>query len=79
MTEMWRLLRESVLVQSTVTLILVCAVVFCVLSNRAVPDELWNLLLLIIGFWFGSKSQYQANQVATMLRSASNGSSKRKV
>jgi len=64
MQELWRLLRESVLVQSVVTLILVCSVVWCVLTNRDVPDELWNLLLLVVGFWFGSKSQYQANSVA---------------
>lgn len=57
--EFTRLLYESVIVQSLVTLILVVAVIYCIIVQRAVPAEVWSLLSLVVGYWFGSKSNQQ--------------------
>lgn len=56
MSSFWELLRESVLVQSLVTLMLIGAVVYMYTSGREVPADLVNISLLVLGFWFGSKS-----------------------
>ncbi len=53
----YALLRESVLVQASVTLILVGALVYLYITGAVVPDDLVSLTLLVVGFWFGSKSQ----------------------
>jgi hypothetical protein len=53
----WELFQESVIVQSMVTLILVITLCAMFISGQAVPDLLAQITLLVIGFWFGSKSQ----------------------
>lgn len=55
--EFLRLLEESVLVQSTVTLIAVGVTAYLVLCGADVPREWWAMMGIIIGFWFGSKVQ----------------------
>jgi hypothetical protein len=56
MQTFWQLLRESVLVQSLVTLMLIGAVVYMYVCGREVPADLVNIALLVLGFWFGTKS-----------------------
>lgn len=53
----WRLLEESIIVQSSVTLIAVCVTAYMVLCGKDVPKEWWTIIGIIIGFWFGSKVQ----------------------
>jgi arginine exporter protein ArgO len=52
-----RLLEESVIVQSTVTLIAVGVTSYMVIKQVPVPKEFWTMNGIIIGFWFGSKTQ----------------------
>jgi len=56
------LLRESVIVQSTVTLALVITLCVMFATERPVPDLLAQITLLVIGFWFGSKTQLFLNR-----------------
>jgi len=56
------LLRESVIVQSTVTLALVITLCVMFATGRPVPDLLAQITLLVIGFWFGSKTQLFLNR-----------------
>jgi len=51
------LLRESVLIQAAVTLIMVIGMVYMYAIGRDIPADYLSLLSLIIGFWFGSKTQ----------------------
>jgi len=67
MDTFWTLLKESIIVQSIVTLALVLTIIVLVLTNRPVPDVLVNLTTLVIGYWFGTKVQHAAN-VATIQR-----------
>ena len=67
---------QSIIIQSTITLLLIgalCALwVFAAVNRIAVeqviPKELLNITLLVLGFWFGQKtqvsSQRQTNDVA---------------
>jgi hypothetical protein len=56
MQTFWQLLRESILVQSLVTLMLVGAIIYMYVVGREVPADLVNISLLVLGFWFGTKS-----------------------
>ena len=53
----YSLLRESVLVQATVTLILIGVMGYMYIAGREVPNDFVNIAMLVVGFWFGSKSQ----------------------
>ena len=59
MDKFWKLLKESVIVQGTITLILVCSVVYLAVVGRPVPDELSAGMALALGYYFGSKAQMQ--------------------
>ena len=56
------LLRESVIVQSTVTLALVITLCVMFVTGRPVPDLLAWITTAVIGFWFGSKTQLFLNR-----------------
>jgi len=51
----WELLKQSVLVQATVTLIVVSGLVYMYVTGQPVPSELVNIVMLILGFYFGGK------------------------
>lgn len=55
MQSFWVLIKESVIVQGTITMILLCAVVYMFVTGKDVPGELYSLLTLVFGFYFGSK------------------------
>ena len=57
MATFWRLLEESVIVQSSVTLIAMLVISYMVIAGRPCPQEFWTVFGIIIGFWFGSKVQ----------------------
>jgi len=57
MSEFWKLLKESVIVQGIVTLALIVTVCVMVASEKTVPDNLWYATFAVLGFWFGSKVQ----------------------
>jgi len=51
------LLRESVLIQSIITLVLVITVSLIAVQGYTPPDWLIQILTLVIGFYFGSKTE----------------------
>ena len=55
MNTFWTLLKESIIVQSLLTLILWCAVVYLVVIGQPVPDILSIAATTVLGFYFGSK------------------------
>lgn len=81
MDKFWCLLEESVIVQSTVTLIAVGVTAYMVMMMHDVPKEWWTIMGIIIGFWFGSKVQIAeksarretAGQMAEMARVVKDG------
>lgn len=58
----WSLLKQSVIVQATVTLILTCALVYMLITGMDVPELLTGVTMLVYGFWFGSKAQQQVDK-----------------
>lgn len=56
------LLQESVLIQGTITITLVGTLAFMYISEMKVPQDLINILLLILGFYFGGKTQQNNNR-----------------
>jgi hypothetical protein len=49
------LLRESVIVQGGITLMLIGTYCYLLIIGQAVPSEMYQLLGLIVGFFFGAK------------------------
>ena len=64
MSKFWELLEESVIVQSLVTLIVVCVIAYMVIAQQSMPGEMWSLAMLVLGYWFGSKGQVTARKAA---------------
>jgi hypothetical protein len=56
-SEFWRLLEESVIVQSVVTLVIISVIGYMVVAGQPMPKEFWAIAGSVIGFWFGSKAQ----------------------
>lgn len=59
MTTFWRLFEESIVVQALITLALVLATIYMLVTGQQIPDILASALMLVLGFYFGSKSQQQ--------------------
>jgi hypothetical protein len=59
MDTFWKLLQESVIVQALITLVLVIAVAYLSITQQPVPDLLSTSLMLVLGFYFGQKTQQQ--------------------
>lgn len=55
------LLRESVLVQGGITLALVLTTCYLWATGQEVPDQLWTADTVVIGFFFGAKTQQVVN------------------
>jgi len=66
MEKFWKLMAESVIVQSMLALIFSVAVLVLVIMGKEVPSEIWGLLGIIIGWYFGTKSQ---QTITTYLKS----------
>lgn len=54
------LLRESVITQAIITILSLSVTFALVALGRTVPEEVWALDGLVIGFYFGGKVQSQA-------------------
>lgn len=57
MNRFWELLQESVIVQGAVTLILVSTCCYLFATGQEIPEFLGQALMLVLGFYFGSKIQ----------------------
>ncbi len=56
-TTLLDLIRESVIVQGLITLMVVGACIWLAIHNEVIPPFLADLTSLIIGFYFGAKVQ----------------------
>lgn len=61
MDKFWEYLERSVLVQASVTLIFVVTTCYLWVTGQPVPDLLVAMISLVMGFWFGSKTQQWIN------------------
>lgn len=63
------LLKESVLVQGVITLVVIGVAGYLIIQGKPIPEN-WNtILMLIIGFYFGAKSaQWQFKSQIDVLR-----------
>lgn len=57
MGKFWELLEKSIIVQGSVTFIVVCVACYLFVTQGNVPDNLMQILTLILGFWFGTYAQ----------------------
>ena len=55
MQKFWDLLAESVIVQGIITVLIVGADVYLIVTGQPVPELLSNLTGIVVGFYFGSK------------------------
>jgi hypothetical protein len=59
MAQFWELFKQSVITQAMVTLALIVTCCILWIEHQAIPPELFQLTVLVVGFWFGSKVGYQ--------------------
>ena len=59
----WSLLKESVILQASLTLIIWLAVVYMCVVGMEVPQLLETASLLILGFYFGAKQAQLTAQI----------------
>jgi len=64
MSKFLDLLQQSVIVQACITLCLVVTVCYLTATGQTVPELLSTALMLVLGFYFGSKVQQQINHHA---------------
>lgn len=61
MDKFLQLLEESVIVQACITLLVVATWCVMVATGQTPPDALTQVVLLVLGFYFGSKAQQTIN------------------
>lgn len=66
-SKFWELLEESVLIQAIMALGMLGSIIYLVVAQLPVPDILVNGFLLILGFYFGSKSTVEAKKTVDKL------------
>jgi len=64
MAKFWQLLEDSVITQAMTTLALVGAVIYLVIAGQPIPEGLFGLASLAMGFYFGSKGALTGKQAA---------------
>jgi hypothetical protein len=67
MDTFWTLLKDSVITQSALTILLWGAVIYLVVTGQAVPDILSLAATSVLGFWFGSKISYSRSQQESLM------------
>jgi len=55
MNKFWELFRESVILQAMITLVLILVLVYMMVSGKEIPDQLYQMTFLVLGFYFGGK------------------------
>jgi hypothetical protein len=65
-SKFWDLFAQSVIVQSVLALIMVGVICYLAVTGQEIPEVLVNSVMLILGFYFGSKSAYQSGVLASM-------------
>ena len=62
MKDFWTLFKESVIMQAILTLVVIGAWLYLVLTGQSVPTLLETVVGLVIGFFFGAKYQALLNE-----------------
>jgi len=57
MDKFWQLFEESVVIQASIALAMTITVCAMVIMGKELPDLMTNALMLVLGFYFGSKSE----------------------
>ena len=57
-------LNGTTVVQGVIAVLVVGGYVYLIATGQTVPDGLNNLLLLVVGFFFGTTTGYQTGQNA---------------
>jgi hypothetical protein len=57
MTKFWELLAESVIIQAILAIGLLSGILYLYVSGREVPQILMDAFMVILGYYFGTKSQ----------------------
>lgn len=55
MSKFWDLVKESTIVQGSITLAVVLTTCYLWVTGKPVPQELWTADGVILGFFFGAK------------------------
>jgi len=64
----WELLERSILVQGTVTLALIATFCYMTAVGREVPEGFEQILILVVGFWFGTYSQKAVHSFVSKIK-----------
>lgn len=58
------LFKESIIIQSTITLIVIGVTGYMVVTMKTehLPEQWWAIVSLFVGYWVGSKGNFQAAQ-----------------
>ena len=68
MNKFWELVESSAIVQALLALLVIGADVYLFMQGKPVPAELWALTTLIVGFYFGAKSQAQLGVILRTMK-----------
>ena len=56
----WSLLKESIIVQSCITLVVIGVDLYLYIVRGSLPQGLDSLTYIVVSFWMGSKVQHAA-------------------
>lgn len=62
MRTFYLLMKQSIIVQALITLIIVSTISYLYVVGRPVPPDLMTIAVLILGFYFGSKTQQKVER-----------------
>jgi len=69
MDKFWELMEESVIFQGFITMSLLGIVGYLTCAGMVVPDNINSALMLVLGFYFGSKSQQAITKTVKRMES----------
>lgn len=56
------LLRDSTIVQGGITFVCIVTACYLWMNGKEVPETLLGIVLLVVGYYFGSKTQQRINK-----------------
>ncbi len=62
MSTFYLLMKQSIIVQALITLIIVSTISYLYIIGQPVPSDLMTIAVLILGFYFGSKTQQRVDR-----------------
>jgi len=63
MESFWDLLEKSVIVSGIIAIAITFVLVYMSITGQPIPELVGNAALIIIGFFFGAKTQSNANRL----------------